>query len=169
MSESRSRFESSLDDLGVTVSRTDEGALPATIDDAITQPAVGASLGLDGEPLAETAVDVDPTPAALREATTGVTAAGLAVADYGSLVLTMDDRGSELVGLFVAEHVVVLRESDLLPDMDATIDTLERRITDASESAILATGPSATADMGELVLGAHGPKDVHLVVVGEGE
>jgi len=32
---------------------------------------------------------------------------------------------------------------------------------------ILATGPSATADMGGLVRGAHGPKEVHVVLLSE--
>ncbi|MFB6362014.1 MAG: LUD domain-containing protein, partial [Halobacteriales archaeon] len=32
-------------------------------------------------------------------------------------------------------------------------------------SAVLTTGPSATADMGELVTGVHGPGDVHVVAV----
>jgi L-lactate dehydrogenase complex protein LldG len=32
---------------------------------------------------------------------------------------------------------------------------------------VLATGPSATADMGELVLGAHGPESVHVVILDE--
>jgi L-lactate dehydrogenase complex protein LldG len=172
MSQSRSRFETSLDELGVSITLSDRTSLPADIDDVITTPAVGVALddalGLDADPLAETAVAVDPTPAALRRATTGVTAASLAVADYGSLVLTMDDRASELVSLFVEEHVVLLRESDLMSDMEATIDTLEGRVTESGESAIVATGPSATADMGELVLGAHGPKEVHLIVVEEG-
>jgi L-lactate dehydrogenase complex protein LldG len=104
----------------------------------------------------------------LRQATTGVTAATLAVADYGSLVLTMDDRASELVSLFVDEHVILLRERDLMSGLEATVDAVERRVTESSESAIIATGPSATADMGELILGAHGPKEVHLIVIEEG-
>jgi L-lactate dehydrogenase complex protein LldG len=172
MSQSRSRFETSLDELGVSITVSTETSLPADIDDVITTPAVGVALGealgLDANPLTETAVAVDPTPAALRQATTGVTAATLAVADYGSLVLTMDDRASELVSLFVDEHVILLRERDLMSGLEATVDAVERRVTESSESAIIATGPSATADMGELILGAHGPKEVHLIVIEEG-
>lgn len=172
MSEIRSEFETSLDEVDVTVTLTDWQSLSADIDDSITAPAVGVALGeplgLDADPLEATAVEVDPTPAALREATTGVTAASLAIAEYGSLVLTIDDRASELVSLFVEEHVVLLRESALVSDMASTIDALEGRVTETGESAIVATGPSATADMGELVLGAHGPKKVHLIVVEEG-
>ncbi|TKX83368.1 hypothetical protein EXE43_24625, partial [Halorubrum sp. SS5] len=32
---------------------------------------------------------------------------------------------------------------------------------------VFATGPSATADMGGLVHGAHGPKEVHVVLLRE--
>jgi len=112
---------------------------------------------------------VDPTPAALRDATTGVTEATLGVGDYGSLVLSMTGRASELVSLFVNRHVVVVRAADVLPDMDATIQSLHERFNRAGGSAIVATGPSATADMGELVKGAHGPKTVHVIVVEEAE
>ncbi|MFB6268738.1 MAG: lactate utilization protein C, partial [Halobacterium sp.] len=31
--------------------------------------------------------------------------------------------------------------------------------------AVLATGASATADMGEIVTGVHGPQSVHAVVI----
>jgi len=33
------------------------------------------------------------------------------------------------------------------------------------DDVILATGPSATADMGDLVLGAHGPRAVHALLL----
>ena len=36
---------------------------------------------------------------------------------------------------------------------------------EGNKSVVLATGPSATADMGTLVHGVHGPKDVHVVLV----
>jgi len=171
MANTRTAFETSLDELGVTVTRTGESELGAAIEDAITEPAVGVALdgmGADGFSLAETPVTVDPTPVALREATTGVTSADLGVGDYGSLVLTMTDQASELVSLFVERHVAILHEQDIQPDMDAAVAELDERFNETGRSAIIATGPSATADMGALVKGAHGPESVHVIVVEEG-
>jgi len=172
MATALSTFESSLDDLGVSVTRTTSGAFADDLAETIEQPAVGVPLEQPFDDLDlsldDASIDVDPTPAALREATTGVTPAQLGVADYGSLALTLTDRGSELVSLFVERHVAVVRAADVVADMDAAVDELHERFNDEGGSAILATGPSATADMGALVKGAHGPKDVHVIVVEEG-
>ncbi|EMA21595.1 MULTISPECIES: LUD domain-containing protein [Haloarcula] len=172
MESKRASFEGALEALGVTVSSTSESELEAAVTEAVTEPAVGVALDEtvgDGTfSLVETPITVDPTPAALREATTGVTGAELGVGDYGSLVLSMTEQASELVSLFVERHVAILYEEDIQPDMDAAVAELDERFTETNGSAIIATGPSATADMGALVKGAHGPKEVHVIVV-EGE
>lgn len=133
----------------------------------------GQSVGveLEGLPvsLSETDVAVDPTPAALKGATTGVTPASFAIADYGSVVIPDDDAGSELASLFVDRHVAVVDEREIVPDMEAAFDRFGEAFRDDHQSGIIATGPSATADMGELVRGAHGPSEVHVVVVGAGD
>ncbi|AAV44742.1 LUD domain-containing protein [Haloarcula marismortui] len=171
MESKRASFEGALEALGVTVSSTSESELEAAVTEAVTEPAVGVALDEtvgDGTfSLVETPITVDPTPAALREATTGVTGAELGVGDYGSLVLSMTEQASELVSLFVERHVAILYEEDIQPDMDAAVAELDERFTETNGSAIIATGPSATADMGALVKGAHGPKEVHVIIVEE--
>ncbi len=82
--------------------------------------------------------------------------------------------GAEQTSLFPDLHVAVLRASDVLPDMGAAFERLgprlrEGRTPGANRSAIIATGPSATADMGALVRGAHGPREVHVVILEGGE
>ena len=172
MESKRASFEGALEALGVSVSSTTESELEAAVTEAITEPAVGVALdksvSSEAVSLSETPVTVDPTPVALREATTGVTGAELGVGDYGSLVLSMTEQASELVSLFVERHVAVLHESAIQPDMDAAIAELDERFDETGGSAIVATGPSATADMGALVKGAHGPKEVHVIIVEEG-
>ncbi|MFW5900663.1 MAG: LUD domain-containing protein, partial [Halodesulfurarchaeum sp.] len=44
-------------------------------------------------------------------------------------------------------------------------ERLEAEFTAGDLSGILATGPSATADMGATVHGVHGPSEVHVIVV----
>lgn len=94
-----------------------------------------------------------------------MTEATLAIADYGSIVLPSTPEGVEPVSLFPERHVAVLDEADLVESMATAIDRLGERIRADGGSHIVATGPSATADMGALVQGAHGPEHVHVVVV----
>jgi len=158
---------SSLDSLDVPCERTTRDGFVETIRSHITEPAVGVSLGDFGVSLEGTGVDVDPTPAALKAAHTGVTPVEFAIADYGSVVVPSTPDGCELVSLFVDRHVAVLDGSDVLPTVDAAFDRFGQAFRGRGRSGIIATGPSATADMGELVRGAHGPSDVHVVVLEE--
>jgi L-lactate dehydrogenase complex protein LldG len=156
-------FRESLDRVDVTHTTTAPDAFAAALGDVLEPPAVGAPLPFEGVSL-PARVETDPTPADLEGAATGVTAASLGVADYGSVALPNTPDGAEAASLFPERHVVVLRATDVVPDMPAAFDTLGERLRDG-ESAVLATGPSATADMGELVQGAHGPEEVHLLLL----
>jgi len=163
-SDTYDRFADSANEYDVELTRTAVESLPETITSVTTMPAVGAPLPWEACSLPD-AVTIDPTPAQLNAAVTGVTAASLAIADYGSLVLEATPGGAEPASLFVDEHVVVLREQDIVPDMATAFEWFGDRFRETRGSAIIATGPSATADMGALVKGAHGPKAVHVVVV----
>ncbi|EMA68146.1 hypothetical protein C461_06179 [Halorubrum aidingense JCM 13560] len=166
----RSTFKRRLDSLGVTVSEGPARACAELVADAAGDPAVGVSLAREddeSEPAASLPdrVDTDPTTADLRAAHTGVTGASLGIAEYGSVAIEADRAGTEPVSLFVDRHVVVLREADLVPDMPDAFAWLGPRARDESVDVVFATGPSATADMGGLVHGAHGPKEVHVVLL----
>ncbi|PSQ08159.1 hypothetical protein BRC97_01995 [Halobacteriales archaeon QS_6_71_20] len=148
-----------------TVHRVEPDAVAGTVAELVDPPAVGVELPWEFD-LPES-VATDPTPAELDAANTGVTAAGLGIADYGSLVLESDAAGSEAISLFPERHVAVLRAADVVPGMREAFGTLGDRLR-AGAGAVLATGPSATADMGELVIGAHGPRAVDVVLVDDG-
>jgi L-lactate dehydrogenase complex protein LldG len=84
-----------------------------------------------------------------------------------SVVLPSAPAGAELVSLFVDRHVVVVDAEQVVPGMEAAFDRFGEFVRDAGkpDSGIVSTGPSATADMGALVRGAHGPSDVRVVVL----
>lgn len=155
-------FLGSLDELGVDWTLTDSDSVESTVEGLVESPAVGTRF-----PGIPPSVTLDPTPAELREAVTGVTAVAFAIADYGSVVVRADEEGTEQVSLFCDRHVAVCRASDVVPDMPAAFERFGELLREERGSAVVATGPSATADMGALVKGAHGPKDVHVVVVEE--
>ena len=136
---------SALSSQDVPCERTARSAFAETLADHLRAPAVGVPLDDLGASLADADVTVDPTPARLKAAQTGVTPASFAIADYGSVVIPDSSAGTELASLFVGRHGEAFRER--------------------GDSGIVATGPSATADMGELVRGAHGPSEVHVIVL----
>ncbi|MFB6134155.1 MAG: LUD domain-containing protein [Halanaeroarchaeum sp.] len=165
--ETVSRFESSLGSIDVPLTRTDRDGFASALNEIVTEPAVGVPLdGVDGVSLAETVVQTPPTPRLLQEAETGVTPVRKGIARYGSLAVESDEQGSELVSLYPPTHVAVLRERDVLQDVDASLGYLEERFGEGG-STVFATGVSATGDMGALIEGVHGPRDVHVLLVTE--
>lgn len=164
----------------VTVHKTPADQGSALIEETIVAPAIGTPLPFEALSLTETSVTTAFSPAELAAAETGVTPAELAISDYGTVSLPGDPAGTELVSLYCRRHVAVVAASAIEPSMQAAYDQLQktldkqarqdgtgtepRRQTDG-RSRVLATGPSATADMGRLVHGVHGPHDVHVVVV----
>lgn len=150
-------------DVGCTVTTAADAS--AALAEVVAEPAVGTPLGIDGVSLADGGVERDPSPSQLRDAATGVTPVRKAIAAHGTIVVPSDAAGSEPVSLYPPRHVGVVRASDLLPDLESTTDWLADAVVGDRESAVLATGASATGDMGALVEGVHGPATVHVVVV----
>ncbi|MFC4552918.1 MULTISPECIES: LUD domain-containing protein [Halorussus] len=157
------RFEREATDAGCEVRRTSAENFRHVVSELLEPPAVGAPLPFDGVSLPES-VETNPTAADLEAAATGVTPVRFAVADYGSVAVESTAAGEEAASLFPARHVAVLAAGDVVADMPAGIERLGD-VVRAGGDAVLATGPSATADMGELVLGAHGPREVCVVVL----
>lgn len=165
MTETLGQFESALHEAIVDVRRTTAVQFQEVLDDVVEPPAVGVPLPFGDVTLSGTDVEPDPSPAELSEAATGVTPATLGIADYGSLVIESTPAGDEHASLFPLRHVAVVAASDVVPDMAEAFAVLGERFRDGRDDVVIATGPSATADMGDLVLGAHGPREVYAVIL----
>ncbi|MFB6084164.1 MAG: LUD domain-containing protein [Halorientalis sp.] len=159
--EPLSTFESSVPG---EVHRTAAEDAATALAAAIEEPAIGTPLPYDGVTLPES-VDTDPSPAALESAASGVTSATLGIADYGTVAIPSGAAGEELVSLYTPRHVAVVAASDVVPDMPTAYERLGEDFAAGVDTQILATGPSATADMGTLVQGVHGPSETHVVVL----
>jgi L-lactate dehydrogenase complex protein LldG len=162
-SNTTSPVETALSSVDIFVERVSADEFGAAIESVASDPAVGVSLEGFDVSLAGPPVTVDPTPAQLKAARTGVMPAACCITDYETFVLPAD--GAELVSLFVERHVVVLREQDVVETMADRFNSMDDHVAGDRGSAILATGPSATADMGSLVKGAHGPREVVAIVL----
>ena len=83
----------------------------------------------------------------------GITRATAAIAETGTVVLTDRDTSSRLAALAPWAHIVVLKRSDIFPDIPAALAALP-----PDPNIIWVTGPSKTADVeGILIEGVHGP------------
>lgn len=158
------RFERALADLQVSVERVRAAEATAALETALEEPAVGVPLPFEGVSLPET-VRTAPTSADLVDARTGITPARFAIAEYGTVAVESSAAGDEPVALYPDRHVAVVAESDVVPDLGAGFDRLASAFADGDDSLVFATGRSATADMGGLVHGVHGPGEVRVIVL----
>lgn len=97
----------------------------------------------------------------------GLTAAAAGLARTGSVAIFADRDQGRLASLLPLVHYVLLRAEQIYPDIAAWLaaDGVGGRIG-ASSNTIIITGPSRTADIAQtLTLGAHGPREVHVVLV----
>ncbi|SFC05488.1 L-lactate dehydrogenase complex protein LldG [Halobiforma haloterrestris] len=158
------RFERSLAALEVTSEVVPASAASERIGAAVDDPAVGTALPFEGVSLPD-AVTAEPTPTELEDAVTGVTPAAFAVAEHGTVAIGSSERGEEPVSLYPDRHVAVVAGSDVVADLGDGFDRLLEGDSRGRGSVVFATGRSATADMGGLVHGVHGPGEGHVVVL----
>lgn len=161
----REIFEAAVESHGGEYTTTTAEAFETALTNVLEKPAVGVPLPLAGLNLDETPIETDLTPAALQRAQTGVTPVRFGIASLGTVFIESRPMGDELVSLFPERHVSILASSDLVPDLETAVETLDGDVLAESMSGVLATGPSATADMGATVEGVHGPRDVHVIEV----
>ena len=99
----------------------------------------------------------------------GITGVTSALAATGSLVLEGGPGRYRGTSLLPDVHIALMRADQLLLDME-TWQRLQQRegypaFTKTSNTTVV-TGPSKTADIGhQLVKGAHGPREVHIVIL----
>jgi len=106
-----------------------------------------------------------PSASDYRSAAVGVTEAFAAVARTGSVCVDIGADIAGYVSLLPRLHIVVVdidklvfRPSDLFRLEQFSRPTFQR-------SFVFISGPSATADMGPLVRGVHGPHELHILVL----
>ncbi|WP_440769283.1 LUD domain-containing protein [Natronorubrum sp. DTA28] len=157
------RFERELEDLEVGLERVPAADASERIASVIEAPAVGTPLPFDGVSQPDS-VTTEPTNGDVASARTGVTPATFAIAEYGSLAIESRPAGDEPISVYPDRHVAVVAASDVLPDLEAGFDRLEAQFAERN-SVVFATGRSATADMGDLVHGVHGPGEVRVIVL----
>ena len=91
------------------------------------------------------------------------------VAETGTLVLTSGADNPTTLNFLPDTHIVVVDAKDIAGDYEAVWQRLRDKFGAVMPRTVnLITGPSRSADIAQtLILGAHGPRRLHVLVVGE--
>jgi L-lactate dehydrogenase complex protein LldG len=92
-----------------------------------------------------------------------------AVAETGTLVLTSGPDNPTTLNFLPDVHVVVVEAGDVVGDFETAMERLRARFGAGAmpRTVNMITGPSRSADIEQtLLLGAHGPRKLHVIVVG---
>lgn len=110
-----------------------------------------------------------PCPTAdLEKCEAGLSACEALVGQTGSVLITSRSCGGRALSVLPPHHVVVATREQLLPDLPAAFAHIRQKYQANFPSCIsFITGPSRTGDIERiLVLGAHGPKKLTILLVG---
>ncbi|MEP0323886.1 LutC/YkgG family protein [Bauldia litoralis] len=138
-----------------------ENNLPAAI-------RTGGDPLLAGMPWDDTQVEVSHGPSDGSDPV-GLSHAVAGVAETGTLVLTSGPDNPTTLNFLPETHIVVVAAEDIAGDYETVWDDLQKRHGKGHlpRTVNLVTGPSRSADIEQtLLLGAHGPRRLHIVVVG---
>ncbi|MCF8063791.1 MAG: lactate utilization protein [Desulfarculaceae bacterium] len=100
---------------------------------------------------------------------TGLTRAQWGVAETGTIVVNSASEELRLASMLSEVHVALLTAANLRADLFALEQELNSTLADAPGYLAFISGPSRTGDI-ELVLtlGAHGPRQLHILLLEEG-
>jgi L-lactate dehydrogenase complex protein LldG len=98
---------------------------------------------------------------------TSVTPAVAAVAETGTMVLQSSETTPTTLHFLPDQHVVVISKSQIVGSYEDALARVKRGPDGALPRTVnFVTGPSRSADIGKILLmGAHGPKKLHVIVV----
>lgn len=121
--------------------------------------------GLFSQFVTDPRVRATPTPEEMVGSDAGVTEAFAGVASTGSVCIDISFERTGTVSLMAPLQVAVVAAETIVPQPR---DLFRPDVLDGAgltRDFVFVTGPSATADMGPLVRGVHGPHKLHIVVL----
>jgi L-lactate dehydrogenase complex protein LldG len=104
--------------------------------------------------------------AAQADDRTSVTTCFCAIAETGTVLLLSSPGTPKATALLPETHICIVSKSRLVPNMEAAFALLRAERGEPPRAAWFVSGASRTADIEQtLVVGAHGPYRVHVIVV----
>jgi L-lactate dehydrogenase complex protein LldG len=173
------RFMQRASDMESTVDRlTDRGELPAAVArylaalDARADTAVPtARAGVCWPEFADldwqaAGLAIEPRPT-IGQDRLGITGTFCAIAETGTLVVLSGQRSPTATALLPDTHIAVVLADRIVSGMEEAFALVRSECGRLPRAVNLISGPSRTGDIEQtIVLGAHGPYQVHIVVLG---
>jgi L-lactate dehydrogenase complex protein LldG len=106
--------------------------------------------------------------AVLQDLDISIGGADYALADTGTLVLFSKNTSGRWPSLAPTVHIALLPADRILPSLESLFAQWgpEENLPSLGSAVVFITGPSRTADIElKLVMGAHGPKELHVITL----
>ncbi len=98
----------------------------------------------------------------------GVTGCFCAIAETGTLLLTTSPTTPNKTSLLPETHIAIVRTSRIVVGIEEAWNLVRAELKQLPRACSFISGPSRTADIEQtLVIGAHGPYRVHIILVDE--
>ncbi|MYZ50490.1 LutC/YkgG family protein [Propylenella binzhouense] len=162
--------------VSATVERLAAAAeVPTAVAEHLRRHNLPAALRMGEDPLLESLPWGDAPQLELRRgASDGHDAAGLSravagIAESGTLMLVSGPDNPATITFLPDTHIVMLEAGDVIGDLEMGWARIRGRYGKGGmpRTVNLVTGPSRSADIEQtLILGAHGPRALHILVVG---
>jgi L-lactate dehydrogenase complex protein LldG len=110
-------------------------------------------------------VNLNPTDDELAASQVGITDAFAGVARTGSVCVSITRKQGGAISLFVPFHICIIEAENIVARPLDLFSSHRLAAKGLSRNFVFVTGPSATADMGPLVRGVHGPGKVHIIIL----
>jgi len=106
-------------------------------------------------------------PGELADGKAAITFCEFLIARFGSIMVSSRQLSGRRLNVFPETHLVIGYTSQLVPDLKDAIGKIREKYDGNMPSMVsVITGPSRTADIEKtLVMGAHGPKQLFLLLV----
>jgi L-lactate dehydrogenase complex protein LldG len=172
-------FQELSEALETTIDRVDSfDAVPEKIRDYLagnnlsTEIKMSPDPSLDDIPWSRAPMLTIERGAAAETDQVSVTPAFAGIAETGTLLLASGAETPSTLNFLPENHIVVLKGSDVTGSMEQAWDKLRVKLGDTvlPRTVNMISGPSRTGDIEQrLIMGAHGPKRLHIVIVDDGE
>ena len=168
-------FTAMAEKVSATVARVAaDDDVPAAIADFLRDHNLPASVRMGddtliaGLPWERTQVEIKRGPSDGNDPV-GLSHAAAGVAETGTLVLLSGADNPTTLNFLPETHIVVVRADDIAGDYESVWDAVRAKYGKGvmPRTVNMVTGPSRSADIEQkLLLGAHGPRRLHIVVLG---
>ena len=174
-------FQSMAEGVFATVERvTDMAAVPAALTDYLKRENLPAQVVMAPDPSLDSAQWQNEPLLEIRRGVpeesdmVSVTSAPVAVAETGTLVMFSGADHPSTLNFLPETHVVVLPADRIAKTYEDVWDLIRQRMADGSNgldgmiprTVNMITGPSRSGDIEQtLLLGAHGPRRLHIILV----